>query len=133
MRCSYCPKVLFKPVERFGRSRLGFGGVDLRVLFIPRSPSHTSLTGASHRSDRCVPYWVFARVNVWVCSLLSCVAAVSSLGWFEARLACLVFWGFQADTGLTGVLHRSDRCGSFMWKSPSFTSKDRSDWWCSPV
>jgi hypothetical protein len=49
------------------------------------------------------------------------------------RLACLVFWGFEAETGLTGVLHRSDRCYAFIWKSPSFTSRDRSDRWCSPV
>jgi hypothetical protein len=70
------PKVLFKSVERFGRSRLRFGGVDPRVLFIPRSPGRTGLTGASHRSDRCNPCWVFAQVNVWVCSLLSCLAAV---------------------------------------------------------
>jgi hypothetical protein len=66
-----------------------------------------------------------------VCSLLSCVAAVSSLGRFGARLACLVFWGFLVETGLTGVepfcgscqvspartgltggAHRSDRCWS---------------------
>jgi hypothetical protein len=79
------PKVLFKPVEWLRRSKLGFGGVDPRVLFIPRSPGHTSLTGASHRSDRWNPCWVFARVNVWVCSLLSCVAAVSSLGQFGGR------------------------------------------------
>jgi hypothetical protein len=58
---------------------------------------------------------------------LSCVAAVSSLGRFGARLACLVFWGFLAETGQTGVLHRSDRCGAFLWKSPSFTNGDRSD------
>jgi hypothetical protein len=31
------------------------------------------------------PSWVFARVNVWVSSLLSPVAAVSSLGQFGAR------------------------------------------------
>jgi hypothetical protein len=48
-------------------------------------------------------------------------------------LACLVFWGFLAETGLTGVLHRSDWCGAFLWKLPSFTSRDRSDRWCSPV
>jgi hypothetical protein len=122
------PKVLFKPVERFGRSRLGFGGVDPRVLFIPRSPGHTGLTGASHRSDRWNPYCVSARVNVWVCSLLSCVAAISSLGQFGAWLACLVFWSFLAETGLTGVLHRPDRCGATLWKLPSSTSRDRSDW-----
>jgi hypothetical protein len=48
-------KVLFKPVEQFGKSRLGFGGADPRVLFIMRSPGHTGLTGAAHRSDRCNP------------------------------------------------------------------------------
>jgi hypothetical protein len=103
------------------------------VLFIPRSPGHTGLAGASHWCDRCNPCWVFARVNAWVCSLLPYVAAVSSLGRFGARLACLVIWGFLAETGLTDVLHRSDRCGAFLWKSPSFTSRDRSDRWCSPV
>jgi hypothetical protein len=120
-------------VERFGRSRLRFGGVNQRVLFIPRSPGHTGQTSASHRSDRCNPCWVFAGVNIWVCSLLSCVAAVSSLGRFVARLAYLVFWGFLAEIGLTGVLHRYDRCGAFLWKSPSLTSRDRSDRWCSLV
>jgi hypothetical protein len=40
-------------VERFERSGVGFGGVDLRVLFIPERPSLTGLTGAAHRSDRC--------------------------------------------------------------------------------
>jgi hypothetical protein len=38
---------LFKPVERFGRSRLGFGGVDPRVLFIPSFQGYTGLTGAT--------------------------------------------------------------------------------------
>jgi hypothetical protein len=37
MRCPTIPKVLLKSVERFGRLRFGFGGVDLRVLFIPSS------------------------------------------------------------------------------------------------
>jgi hypothetical protein len=37
MRCSYYPKVLRKSVERFGRSRVRFGGVDPRTLFIPRA------------------------------------------------------------------------------------------------
>jgi hypothetical protein len=86
------------------------------VLFIPSCPGYTGLTDALNRSDWCNSCWVFARVNVWVCLLLSCVAAVSSLGRFGARLACLVFWGFLAETGLTGVLHRSDRCGAFLWK-----------------
>jgi hypothetical protein len=44
-------------------------------------------------------------VNVWVCSLLSCVVAVSSLGQFGGRLACLVLWGLSGRD-------RSDRCVS---------------------
>jgi hypothetical protein len=74
------PKVLFKSVERFGRSKFGFGGVDPRVLFIPNCPGYTALTGALDRCDRCNPWWVFARVNIWVCLLFSFVGAVSSLG-----------------------------------------------------
>jgi hypothetical protein len=31
------PEVLRKSVERFGRSGVGFGGVDPQVLFIPRA------------------------------------------------------------------------------------------------
>jgi hypothetical protein len=60
-------------------------------------------------------------MNIWVSSLSFCVAAVSSLGQFGARYACLVFWGFLAGTGLTGVLHRPDRCRAALWKSPGFT------------
>jgi hypothetical protein len=92
-------------VERFERLRFGFGGVDPQVLFIPSCPGYTGLTGAFDRSDRCNLRWVFARVNVWVCSLLSCVPAVSSLGQFGGRLARLVLWG------LSGC-DRSDRCVS---------------------
>jgi hypothetical protein len=82
------------------------------VLFIPSCPGYTGLTGALDRSDRCNPQWVIARVNVWVCSLLSCVAAVSSLGQFGGRLDYLVLWGFQAMTDLTGLSHQSDQCGA---------------------
>jgi hypothetical protein len=99
------PKVLFKSVERFGRSRFGFGGVDPRVLFIPSCPGYTGMTGAIDRFDRCEPWWVLARVNVWVCSLLSCLGAVSSLGQFVGRLACLVLWGISG-------CDRSNRCVS---------------------
>jgi hypothetical protein len=41
------PKVLFKSMEQFGRSRFGFGGLDPRVLFIPRPVLLTGLTGAT--------------------------------------------------------------------------------------
>jgi hypothetical protein len=60
MRCSYYPQVLHKSVERFGRSRFGFGGVDPRVLFIPSCPDYTSLTGALDRSGRCERFVEFA-------------------------------------------------------------------------
>jgi hypothetical protein len=40
------PKVLFKSVERFRRSKFGFGGLDPRVLFIPSCLGYTGLTGA---------------------------------------------------------------------------------------
>jgi hypothetical protein len=40
-----------------------------------------------------------------VCSLLSYVAAVSSLGKFGGRLACLVLWGLSS-------CDRSNRCVS---------------------
>jgi hypothetical protein len=96
---------LFKSVERFGRSSFGFGGVDPLVLFIPSCPGYTGLTGALDRSDRCNLRWDFARVNVLVCSLFSCGAAVSSLDQFGGRLACVVPWG------LSGC-DRSDRCVS---------------------
>jgi hypothetical protein len=82
------------------------------VLFILSCPGYTDLTGTLDRSDRCNPWWIFARVNVWVSLLLSCVGAVSSLGQFGGRLACLVIWGFLAVTGLTGVSHQPDRCGA---------------------
>jgi hypothetical protein len=80
MRCSYYPQSLVRVRGAIRRSWFGFGGVDPQVLFILSCPGYTSLTGALDRSDRCNPLCVFARVNVWVCSLLSCVAAISSLG-----------------------------------------------------
>jgi hypothetical protein len=43
------PKVLFESVERIGRSGVGFGGVDSRVLFIPSCPSYTGLKAIAVR------------------------------------------------------------------------------------
>jgi hypothetical protein len=43
-------------MERIGRSGVGFGGVDLRVLFIPSCLGTTGLNGALDRSDRCEPF-----------------------------------------------------------------------------
>jgi hypothetical protein len=60
LRVPTIPKVLHKSVERFGRSKFGFGGVDPRVLFIPSCPGYTCLTGALDQSDRCKPLVGFA-------------------------------------------------------------------------
>jgi hypothetical protein len=60
------PKVLHKSVERFGRSRFGFGGVDPQVLFIPSCP--TGLTGVGH-------LWDLPRVNCLTCVSLGLGAA----------------------------------------------------------
>jgi hypothetical protein len=38
-------------MDRFGRSKFGFGGVDPWVLFIPSCPGYTGLTDASHLWD----------------------------------------------------------------------------------
>jgi hypothetical protein len=113
MRCSYYPQSPAQICGAIRRSGVGFGVVDPRVLFIPTSSGHTGLTGASHRSDRCKPLLGFSQVNVWLSSLLSRVSTVSSLGLFGARWACLVFWGFLAWTGLTGVLHLPDWCKGY--------------------
>jgi hypothetical protein len=92
-------------VERIGRSGFGFGRVDPRVAVHPESPGLTGLTGSSHRSDRCRPLLGFAWVNVLVSSLLSCVAAISSLVQFGARKVTFVDLGFPG-------LDRSDQCAT---------------------
>jgi hypothetical protein len=63
------PKVLFETVERIGRSGVGFGGVEPRVLFTPSCSGVIGLTGASDRSDRCVSFVGFASGEL----LASCV------------------------------------------------------------
>jgi hypothetical protein len=69
------PKVLFKSVERFGRSKFGFEGVDPRALFIPSCPGYTGLTGALDQSDRCESLVGFASGEL----LDSCVFGVGVL------------------------------------------------------
>jgi hypothetical protein len=71
------PKVLFKSMEQFGRSKIGFGGVDPRVLFIPSCLGYTGVTGALDRADRCSwPGWP-VQATCGIC-----------LGW-TAWLVCL--------------------------------------------
>jgi hypothetical protein len=133
------PKVLFKSVERFGRSRFGFGGVDPRVLFNLSCPGYTGLTSALDQSDRCNPWWVFCsgerlgEFAVVLCwgyfefgSVWRSVGLFGDLGAFKLRpvrpvcctgLTCVApLSGSRhvspAGTGLTGGAHRSDRCWS---------------------
>jgi hypothetical protein len=131
------PKVLFKLVERFGRSRLGFGGVDPRVLFISSCPGYTGFTGVRDRSDRCNPWWVFCsgeHLDVFaVVMCCSCfefgsvwrsVGLIGDLGAFRLGqvwpVCCTVRTGVKplsgsrqlspAGTVLARGAHRSDRC-----------------------
>jgi hypothetical protein len=82
------PKVLFKSVERFGRSKFGFEGVDPRVLFIPSCLGYTGLTGALDRSNRCEPLVPFASGELldscffgsWCCWSILGLSGVVLLG-----------------------------------------------------
>jgi hypothetical protein len=81
---------LHKSVERFGRSRFGFGGVDSRVLFIPSCPGLTGLTGVRDRSDRCRPLVGFASGELLDSCVLGSWCCWSVLGLFGVVLLCFV-------------------------------------------
>jgi hypothetical protein len=86
-------------MERIGRSGVGFGGVDLRVLFIPSCPGYTSPTGALDRSDRCEPFVGFASGelrNQCVFGLCWCWSVLSS---FRG-----VFVGFVLDSSFMSAV-----------------------------
>jgi hypothetical protein len=71
------------------RSGVGFGGVDLRVLFIPSWPGSTGLIGAYEQSDQCVPFVGFASselLNPCVLGLCCC--------WSVLRQFRVVLLGF---------------------------------------
>jgi hypothetical protein len=89
MRCSFIPEVLFKSVERFGRSKFGFGRVDPRVLFISSRQCYTGLTGALDQSDRCKSFVGFASGEL----LDSCVFG-SWWCWSVLGLFGVVLLGF---------------------------------------
>jgi hypothetical protein len=97
---------LFKSVERFGRSRFGFGGVDPRAVFFPTVQAKTGLTGFPNRYDwfrpvGCRERFLSKEVSVapWL-RLFRCGKAVEV---FE------VFGEFLDKIGLTGLPNRSDR------------------------
>jgi hypothetical protein len=85
MRCSYYPQSLAQIHGAIREIGSWIWGSWPAGAVHPERLSLTGLTGAPHRSDRCKALWVLPRVNVLVSSLLSRVAAVSSLGQFGAQ------------------------------------------------
>jgi hypothetical protein len=70
-------------VERIGRSGVGFGGVDPRVLFISSCLGFTGLTGALDWSDRCDPFVGFASgelLDLCVFGLCCCWSVLGQFG-----------------------------------------------------
>jgi hypothetical protein len=93
-------------VERFGRSKFGFGGVDPRAVFFPTVQAETGQTGFPNRSDRFRPVGCrerFLNKEVYVASwlrLFRCGKALEAFG---------VFGEFLDKNSLTGLPNRSDR------------------------
>jgi hypothetical protein len=70
-------------MKRIGRSGVGFGEVDPRVLFILSCPGYTGLTGAIDWFDRCEPYVGFSfgeLLNSCVFVLSWCWSVLGSFG-----------------------------------------------------
>jgi hypothetical protein len=80
------PKVLFGSMERIGRSGVGFGEVDSRVLFISSYPIYTGLTDALDRSDRCDLFVGFALGELLVPCVFGLCYCWSVLGLFGVVL-----------------------------------------------
>jgi hypothetical protein len=79
---------LFKSVERFGKSRFGFGGVDPRAVFFPTVQAKTDLTGFPNQSDWFRPVGCRERflskevsVDPWL-RLFRCGKALETFGLF---------------------------------------------------
>jgi hypothetical protein len=69
---------------------LDLGELTRGLLFIPSCPGLTGLIGAE-------PLRVLFRVNILVCSLLSCVSAVSGLESFGAQEVGFLELGFPGS------------------------------------
>jgi hypothetical protein len=108
------PKILFEFVERIGRPRVGFGGVDPRVLFIPSCLGYTSLNGALDWSDRCEPFVGLASgelLDPCVFGLCCCWPVLGRFGGVFVRL-CVEFFslaGCVLDVSLFQGLEKSLR------------------------
>jgi hypothetical protein len=82
-------------VERFGRSRFGFQGVDPWVLFIPSCPGYTGQTGALDQSDRCESFVGFASGELLNLCVFGSGCCWSVLGLFGVVLLGFVY-GFPS-------------------------------------
>jgi hypothetical protein len=125
-------------VERFGTLKFGFGGVDPWVPFIPSCPGLTGLTGVCDRSDWCMPLVGFASGELldscvfgsWCCCQFLVCLELFCEALCRVFLLCRLCFGSVlvpgprevtealwntccaavVATGLTGPVHRSDRC-----------------------
>jgi hypothetical protein len=107
-------------VERIRRSGVEFGGVDPRVLFIPSCPHYTCLTDSLDRSDQCEPFVGFSSGELLDPCVFGLCCCWSVLGRFEGVFVLgpsevtEALWNVccaaAVATGLTGSVHRSDRC-----------------------
>jgi hypothetical protein len=126
MRCSYYPQSLAQIRGAIREIGSWIWGVDPRVLFIPRAqatpvwPVQTPvgfLLGWTFGSVRCC--FVLLLFWVWVSLEFGRLFGRFGVSWLEP------VWPVSY-TGLTGV-------GALLCKFPGFTSRDRSDRWCSPA
>jgi hypothetical protein len=84
------PKSCANSWSNSGDRELDLGELTRGLLFIPSCPGLTGLIGAE-------PLRVLFRVNILVCSLLSCVSAVSGLESFGAREVGFLELGFPGS------------------------------------
>jgi hypothetical protein len=126
MRCSHYPQSLVQirgVIRKIGSWIWGSWPVgDVQ----PESSAHTGLTGA----DSCwvLLGWTYGEFAVFPCCFCFMFGSVwSSVGLFgRFGVSWLEPVWPVSYIGLTSV-------GAFLWKFPGFTSRDRSDRWCSPA
>jgi hypothetical protein len=134
MRCSYYPQSLAQIRGAIRDIRSWIWGSWPAGVVHSESSGHTVLTGASHRSDRCGRLLSFCSGEhlgeftvVPCCCCFKFESVWSSVGMFgRFGVSWLEPVWPVSYTSLTGV-------GDFLWKFPGFTSRDRSDRWCSPA